>query len=253
MMDQYIVAFFWLTAAIYQACTGGRAQTTVVWAAAGTMLPSIVFLPLSTKHPFKKQPRAWCLDLLCSGLGFVALMIALDRFDIIAGLADRFSFLSQFTGHDVTWKEKVLQFLAFPSECFFALPATIVNDYSWRLSTITEVNELGITILLLAATSAALNWKKKSSRTAVVWIIVSVVALLFFGWGTAENGLNLYALYFGWAYVMLLYQFVEKIGEILHCPWLLPTVSIAVILVFLAINVPAIQALHDFVIERYPI
>ena len=86
---------------------------------------------------------------------------------------------------------------------------------------------------------------------ATVWVVFSVIMLLLFGWGTKENGLILYALYFGWAFLVLLFQLLEKIEEKLHVRFLLPFVTACAVAALLAINIPAIKELLDFAIIYY--
>ena len=84
-------------------------------------------------------------------------------------------------------------------------------------------------------------------------MLFSVVIMLVMGWGTTENGLILYALYFSWPFFCLLFQLVEKIGEKLHVPYLLPAVSVIAIAVLWAVNIPAILELFQFAVTYYPL
>ena len=252
MMEQYIVAFFWLSAVVYQACEEDTCESVVLWGAGGSMLTSMACLPLSSKRLPGKDFREWWEDLIRHGLGFIALMIAFYRFDVIYGLKARSSFLLKFTGQNVAWSDKILQYLAFPRNCLFAPQAGIQNNAAWRLSVISGASRMGIAMLLLVAAGFALNWEKKSCRIAVFWVLFSVVMLILLGWGTAENGLNLYALYFGWAYFILLFQLVDKVGEMFRLSWLLPTVSAIGTLTLLSVNIPAIHALVSFAAAQYP-
>ena len=60
----------------------------------------------------------------------------------------------------------------------------------------SDVNILGIIILILVLVSAIYNRHKYSSMLSIGWVGFSVIMLLGLGWGTVENGLILYALYF---------------------------------------------------------
>ena len=42
-------------------------------------------------------------------------------------------------------------------------------------------------------------------------LVITIVVLLIIGWGTVENGLVLYSLYFAWAYLSLYFLFLKKI------------------------------------------
>lgn len=92
-----------------------------------------------------------------------------------------------------------------------------------------------------------------SSLLAAGWIVLSIVMLLGLGWGTAENGLILYELYFGWAFLVLLFQLVEKIEDRLNVNFLVPVFSIGSAVILAVINIPAIMEMVYFAITYYPV
>ena len=124
---------------------------------------------------------------------------------------------------------------------------------SWQLNEQTGIRIAGIAILVLVLVSAVWNREKRSSRLAIFWVGFSVVMLLGLGWGTQENGLILYSLYFGWAFLVLLWQLAEKIGETLKLRWFVPALSLAAAAALLLINVPAVMAMLDFAVTHYPV
>ena len=117
----------------------------------------------------------------------------------------------------------------------------------------TSINFIGITILLLAIVSAVLNRDKKSSLLSAGWVAFSVIMLLGLGWGTKENGLILYALYFGWAFLVLLFQLVEKIEDKLNVKFLIPIFSIGCSVLLAMVNIPSIMEMVNFAITYFPV
>jgi len=75
--------------------------------------------------------------------------------------------------------------------------------------------------------------------------------LLFVGWGTQENGLILYSLYFGWAFLALIFQLVNAIEEKVKMPVLLPT-TMLLSLLFLALNMKSFYDMLKFAVVYYP-
>jgi hypothetical protein len=73
------------------------------------------------------------------------------------------------------------------------------------------------------------------------------------GSGTKENGLILYALYFGWAFLVLLFLLVEKIENKLNIKFLIPVVTMVTVIALLVINIPAILEMVNFAITYYPV
>lgn len=257
MMEQYIVAFFWLIFCIYQICEKHQPDRFALWGAGGTMLTSMILLPaMSEKSPFRNF-KEWFADMVKYGLEFVAVMLVFCRFDVIFNLVSRISFLNGFTGKNLTFANKFYQYTAFVGNCLIAPNAGInhtAEEYiSWQLNPATGVSICGILILILCLISAWVNRSKKSSMIAIGWVAFSVIILLGIGWGTEENGLILYALYFGWTFLMLLFQLIEKIGERLELRFLIPIATIFCVLELTRINISAIAEMVQFAIRYYPV
>ena len=256
MMEQYIVAYFWLIFCVYQICENGKPDRMVLWGAGGTLLTSLILLPsMSDKHPIK-QFKNWFMDMVKCGLGFVGMMLACCRFDVISILFYSVSELSSFTGKSVTLMDKVNQYTQFVKDCFAVPDAGISLDFkpfpSWQLHAVTGLNWVGIGILVLCFVSFVWNRKNRSSRVAAFWVAFSAGMLLVLGWGTAENGLILYALYFGWAYLALLFQLAEKLESKLRIKHLTLICGMAASAGLLVLNIPAILEMIRFAIEYYP-
>jgi hypothetical protein len=257
MMEQYIVAYFWLIFCLYLIAENQQPERIALWGAGGTLLTSMILLPfMSAKSPIKDF-KAWVMDMVKYGLEFVALMLVFCRFDVILNLMSRISFLSGFTGKTVTFADKIHQYTEFIGNCFVAPNAgvntTAFDHISWQLNPATGISFTGILILVLAVISAIWNHDKKSSLLAAGWVGFSVIMLLGLGWGTKENGLILYALYFGWAFLVLLFQLVEKIESKLNIKFLIPVVTMVAVIALLVINIPAILEMVNFAITYYPV
>lgn len=257
MMEQYIVAYFWLIFCIYLIVENQQPERIVLWGAGGTLLTSMILLPfMSDKSPIKDF-KAWLMDMVKYGLEFVALMLVFCRFDVIFNLMAKITQLSGFTGKSVTFADKIYQYTEFIGSCFVAPSAgvnrTAVDHISWQLNPATGISFAGILILVLVVISAIWNRDKKSSLLAAGWVGFSVIMLLGLGWGTKENGLILYALYFGWAFLALLFQLVEKIESKLNIKFLIPVVTMVVVVALLIINIPVIMEMVNFAITYYPV
>lgn len=258
MMEQYIVAYFWLMLCVYVICEQQRPYRAALWGAGGTLLTSMVLLPMmSDKHPLRDF-KAWLLDMIRFGMEFVAVMLIFCRLDVIAGVFTKVKNLNTFAGHELTLLDKFCQYTAFVSG-IFAAPnagentAFAAGHISWQLQPVTGISMGGIVILLLALLGAALNWQKKSTRIALGWAGFSLIMLVGLGWGTAENGLILYALYFGWAFCLLLFQLAERLEKAIRVKWLIPAFTFAAGACLLCVNIPAIREMIRFAVNYFPL
>ena len=256
MMEQYIVAYFWLTLCLYQILEGKQPDRFTLWGAGGSLLTSMILLPLvSAYHPIK-QFKHWFWDMVKTGLEFVALMLIFCRFDVIFNLGSSLSSLGTFAGHKLTLAEKFYQYTHFLCSCFTAPSAgvntTAVDYISWQLHPVSGIHWIGVGILVLALVSSLVNRKCKFSLVAAGWVGFSLVMLVGLGWGTQENGLILYALYFGWAFLALLFRLMDNIAQKGKMPWLIPVCSIAGGAALAAVNIPALLELLQFAVTHYP-
>ena len=129
-------------------------------------------------------------------------------------LKRRLTWLMGFSGKELVFSDKLLQFINFISSIFIAPISNIVVDngfHAYRLTEVSNVNIFGIILLIIALLGFILNKKTKFSIISMCWIIFSFIVLCVIGWGTAENGLILYSLYFDWAFISLIYMFILKV------------------------------------------
>ena len=256
MMEQYIVAYFYLALCVYLVSVSKKVEKLALFGAGGTLLTSFVFVLSLTDKPIKRF-KEWFFDLFDRGIEFVILVLAFCRFDVIMNLTVKASSLSGFTDVKLTLLDKFNQYTEFVKNLFLPPDAdmsfVIEEHISWQLNEIDSVNLLGILIIILAAVGGILNRDKIISVISMSWISFSFVLLLILGWGTTENGLILYSLYFGWAFLVLLYQLVEWLFEKIKLGFVTPIVCVGVSAFLLYKNLPAIMQMIDFAIEYFPI
>ena len=90
------------------------------------------------------------------------------------------------------------------------------------------------------------------SKLAFMWVIYSFLVLVIIGWGTAENGLNLYALYFGWSFYLLIFNLLKAVEKKLKTRKLIPISSAVLCCALFLYNIPAIVDMIRFAINAYP-
>jgi hypothetical protein len=122
---------------------------------------------------------------------------------------------------------------------------------NYQLAPVKSLSMMGMALLTLAIAGFVLNYRNKFARICLFWMALSFLILCLVGWGTAENGLIIYSLYFGWAYFCLVFLAVEK----LFAAWPLGrnTVFSLVIAALAYFNIPGIIDLIQFGIRYYPV
>lgn len=255
MPEQYAVAVFWLIFFLHRSLEKGEQRELVYVGATGTLLTSAVSLPLlcigTPKGKKGKLLPVW--NAVKTGVLFALFF---GRVDIVLKLFTTTRKLMEFTGQGMPLSGRVLQYVSFVSDCFLAPKAALAPNAdaltSWQLETVSSVNRIGVCILVLCALGFVLNHKNVMARICAVWVGFSFVVLCLVGWGTAENGLILYSLYFGWAFCVLLYLLVRSCMERLHIQKALPFVVGAASIALLAVNLPEIAQMFNALATVYP-
>lgn len=273
-IEQYVVAVLYLFMLLYAYCERKRLDTFALYAATGTLTTSCVAAIFMAEPSPLKNPAAWAKRLLFLALGFVVLLLALCRADIFIGLSDLLDAdksLIRFAGAKtaVPFSLRLLQFLdsvpyyfvspaaeiVFSPEAADAVGTVIPAHFSYEIAGVTKVSVPGIVILVLCGASTFLNRRNVLARFSAFWIVFCFLLTCVVGWGCGaqENSLFLYALYFGWAYSVLLFMLVQRAAEAFRAKWLVPAVSVITCAVLLWLNVPGVRSLIDFALAYYPL
>ena len=264
MMEQYIVAYFWLAlslALVDNTRTGEqeRFHTMALYGAGSTLLTSFFWAPLYSAHSPFRAFRKWLVDMVKCGLGFILLLLAFGRYDVLATLPEKIDSLNKFTGKSISLGGRVEQYTAFIHDIFLAPAASAgltgtepATHISWMHAPVDGLNLAGLVIFALALASLVLNRHSRAARMAGCWVLFSIVLLVGLGWGTQENGLILYALYFSWAYILLLFLLLLRLSRYLNARWLLVLFSLIIVALLAGVNIPGILDIVRFGLDYFP-
>lgn len=254
MMEQYIIGFFYLILFIYEKVREKESDFTYI-AASGTILTSAATIVMYFER--KKGWKDFGKKFLRLFLYGVSIVILAGRTDLILTSFQRLQALLAFSGDKVAFRERMMQYVSFVKSCFMA-PASEIIDFGngfvcWRLRDITQWDIAGIVFIALVIVSFVINRKDKFTQVSFAWCLFSMIILGIAGWGTNENGLILYSLYFGWAYLALIVKLgmtivkklkLEKIGVIV---WL------GMVVYLLYENLPKMILMYQFAVKYYPV
>ena len=259
MIEQYIIAYFWLIFAAYSRTAKGSASLVAVSAAGGTLLTSLAFMPLAYRAETDgKGFRFFLKKMVRAAAGFLTMFLAFGRLDTLLGFSKKAGILASFAGGG-SLTGRINQYLSFITSCFAAPDAaadTVTYGYpSWQLTgrNILNTDATGLILLVLCVVSFILHRKDRAVRIAGAWAGFSILLLLIVGWGAPENGMILYTLYFGWAFLVLLFRLVEGLAAKTKLAFLTPLVSCTIVALLGWLNLYGIGKLLGFAITNYPV
>ena len=166
VMEQYVIATFYLILFIYSPCKKQN-DAIFLFGAIGTLTTSTILTPLMIKFSTIKEIKQWIKRLFALGFAFVFIMVLFCRGDTLVRIFTEIKAYAGFTGKSIAFDERFMQYFSFVSACFFA-PISEVRHYfyvteaenlSWQLAPATSWSIAGIAIFTFCAVSAAVNRK----------------------------------------------------------------------------------------------
>ncbi len=251
-VEQYIFALFWVILLVEAYCEDAPGRELAFVAATGSLLTSGALILLL---PHEKSFRSVLRELLKAGGLLLAFLAVFGQLPLLYSAAASIRDLLSFSGAGLGFGDKLLQFINFAAVCVIRPIAGVdMVSYayvSYQLYPVVSVNPVGVAMLILAAVGFALNYRSKLARISFGWAAFSFLLLCLVGWGTAENGLVLYTLYFSWAYLVLAYLALDALLK----KWksTQAAVLIAAIAAMLILNASNILQIVLFGMRYYPV
>ena len=215
------------------------------------MLTSGIFFPLITwDHSFKQ----FVLRTLKLCGAFFAVMILSGQLTAFLDIPSYIEGYGYYTGVDVSLHDKLMQYVNFVGSTL-AAPASHVDfdsyrHVSWQMMPVTHWRLTGLGVLALSLGGVAVKPKARFSRICLAWMAFSLLLLGIVGWGTIDNGLMLYTLYFGWAFLAMVFQLLDYVFSRRK------VLEIALILMMILVvglkNVNALKAALVFATQFFP-
>jgi len=254
MMEQYIFAVWWLTLFLYFTIEHKRINILLFVAAVGSLITSAVLaLPFVGYLRNIKNAMAEIGKSVLIFMSFVFAFGLLNTFFVAPN--QTVNLVTSFGGKTTTGMDKLYQFTAFISNMFTAPTFTAsINEYGSpqiALPLYSTVNFWGVVIFMMAISGFCLNYKSIISKACFCWCLFSVLLLLIVGYGTHENGLILYSLYFMWAFMSLIILFINKLFK--KIPVIEYGIYIIASVSMLYCNIQAIIDIFHFGVKHYPL
>ena len=136
--------------------------------------------------------------------------------------------------------------LAPPSDVDF----TTYSHVSWQMLPVKGWAPAGLLVLFLSLGGLLVSRRSRAGRLCAVWIGFAFLLLGIVGWGTIDNGLSLYSLYFGWAFIAMIFAFINRLPDRIR-PLKLGILA-GIILVICIYNVYSMRELMIFASQYFP-
>ncbi len=251
-MEQYIFSLFWLILFLYSCQFGWGPKVYYFIGAAGSLLTSAVLFPLLSRS---KQLRGILKDAGRVALQALVIMVLFGRLPLLLEVASSVKENMEFTGAAISSGDKWLQYVNFVASCFVkpgaGVDKTTFEHVSYQLHPVHSLNILGLILMIMALAGFLLHYKQRFMKICVLWVSFSFIMLCVVGWGTAENGLILYSLYFSWAFMALLFMLIDKLLARHH--WVKYSVHALLLVVMIGLNAQGLYDLIRFGAEYYPV
>ena len=244
LQEQYVIAVFFLL--LYLLLRQDRNAGVLLAGAGGTLTTSGAALFLAPGMSWKQRGRTFVQAALFGG----SAMLLTAKWGIIVTLFKQVRLYASFTGQTVTWAEKLEQYLQFLSGCFIAPRVTEIGNSLQLAPPSGRIPWAGVFVVILLLCGFLFNRRDDRALLCFNWMLFSLVLLLLIGWGSPENGMILYSLYFQWTFSALVWLLAEKILN-RHRTTLRLTV-LAAAAGMLWFNLPALHSLWSWGVVHYP-
>lgn len=250
-LEQYVLSVFLLVAFVYAALRDRPERDALFVGAVGTLMTGAVLFPIATKRDkLARMALSWLEMAAC----YVLLVAVFGKLPYLLRIfSKQGELMGWYGGASLGLGDKLLQFVTFAGGCLFA-PASMVDTASrafprYVLCDAAALDPVGLCVLALAALGLWLNRKSGFARVCGCWALFSFALLPLMGWGTVENGLVLYSLYFGWAYLCLCWMALDV--ALKRLPRLRLAVQGALVAALAIVNAPALLAVVRFGMQYY--
>ena len=251
-IEQYIIPTFLLIVFVMAVLQDSRSLTSYFILSTGSIITSGFLFPLLTKA---RKFKNWFMDLFKDFIKLVIVLILAGQFHLLYFIAAPYQKMESLVPLYRTFEDKLFQYLTFVASCFVFpashLDTTTYSYPSYQQTVITSPSILGILILCAALIGFIVSRKEKIAKISLAWILISYLILGLVGWGTLENGLVLYILYFSWPFFVLIAK--AYLWGLRWWPKTRIVLACGVIAGLLFVNFNGLWDLIRFGIEHYPV
>ena len=250
-LEQYVFGMFWLMCFLYSYIQNKEGSKFCFIVATGSLITNGILFPLLTSG---KKIKKWFADFIQTLFAFLSGIIIFGQLPLILNIfSTGITHVSKYITKNTSFFNILCQYSNFVTNCFIAPFNTIVEERlghpSFQLAPAETLSILGCIIFILVILGFILNRKDKFAKICFSWIIFSIVLLIVLGYGTRENGLILYSLYFNWVFVSLIFLLFKKLLG--NKKKIFVTISVILIVLLLVCNIKGLIDLIQFGLQYF--
>ena len=248
-LEQYAFGLFWMFCFIYSYFNNQKGNKFYFIASIGSLLTNGFFFPLLTTG---KKIKQWFMDFVPTLFTFISGIIVFGQFPVLLNIFTGTSHLSNYISGKIEFNT-FCQYSNFVKNCFIAPIRTITEErlghISFQIAPVTALSIIGIILFILVIIGFIINRKDKFAKICMAWVTFSIILLIALGYGTRENGLILYSLYFNWAFVSLIFLLFKKLLQ--NKPKLFIALIVILIVILLIVNIKGLLDLLQFGLQYF--
>lgn len=214
-VEQYVQVVFFMMLAIYAFLNKWSDRWTIAFLvmSAGYTITSATLALIFLFRNEKLKQRLKKIAL--TALAFLLIATASGKLLTLFFFNRQADQVTKFSS-GVDFIEKIYQFINFVATTITVGFHTVIFDgsyYKYKTDDIsmTQLNFIGIFVLLLVLFGFYIGRKSILNRIAMGWVAYSFIICVIIGWGARFNEFALYSMYFGWAYFILAYSALKFI------------------------------------------
>ena len=251
IIEQYIFSMFWLIVFIYLSIDRNENDVFSYIGATGSMITSGILCLVNFSFKNIANNIKGILQQLSK---LLSVLIVFGQLPLLLNSVISIPYLMRFAKGSVPFLDRFFQYTHFlRSSYIYPSSQIVITDqvvYRYHLAHVNNLSIVGLLLIIIYFISYFMNRRNKLVQISFLWFVFSFIILCLVGWGTSENGLILYQLYFSWAFIVLFYH---GIVSIIRNDQIVLYILVGLFMFLYIINMTNIIEIIQFGMKYYPI
>lgn len=206
--EKYQYCTFILVAYVYESINRDR-NSKELFCCAISLIPTSCFIIIQRLF-LKKNIKEKIKDLFNFSITSVCFFSLFGRFSLFFDGLNQISVMSsRFSSNSFNLMNKIISLLKMWQGSLFPLSSTSQNIYTWTKDYLTRIDLITIMVLILMIIGIYFSKKDTFSKTALIWLLFSILLIVKFKWAIQES--QLFSFYFSWSIIPFIKYGVDKV------------------------------------------